>query len=205
MSPGDLADAVGWIALLLGVASTFAQFDRGRRQGVDGVSLATWSLFVMLGCFWISYGVASGSAIVALGSLLPLPMQLFIVARLEPAKSLGVVGRSFAVAFGLCGATTWLFGWSGGLLGAGIAMILLRGPQFVELVRSRSALGVSVASWSVSATCLACWAAYYFVRAQWVACAVTAVATLASGAIALLASWRHRRAGFALARAVARA
>ncbi|HEV7957942.1 MAG TPA: hypothetical protein VGP11_00625, partial [Acidimicrobiales bacterium] len=63
MSFGELADAIGWIALLLGVGSTVAQFERVRRLGTDGVSIATWTLFVLMSVFWICYGVAVHSAV----------------------------------------------------------------------------------------------------------------------------------------------
>ncbi len=194
MSLGELADAIGWIAALLGVASTVAQFDRVRRLGAEGVSIATWTLFILMGCFWVCYGVAERSPIIVLGSLIPMPFQLFIVGRLKPSQSAAIVARSCAYGFFLCGLTTYLWGWRGGLFGTGVAMIVNRGPQIVELVRYRSGSGVSAASWSVGATCLVCWVIYYASLHQWAAAASTVVAACASASIALLAAWRHRQA-----------
>ena len=77
MSFGELADAIGWVALLLGVGSTVAQFDRVRRIGIDGVSIATWTLFFLMSIFWVCYGVAEHSVVVVLGSAILMPFQLF--------------------------------------------------------------------------------------------------------------------------------
>jgi uncharacterized protein with PQ loop repeat len=194
MSFGELADAIGWVALLLGVGSTVAQFDRVRRLGVEGVSIATWTLFFLMSCFWVCYGVADHFLVVVLGSAILMPFQCSIVGRLKPRESRAVVARSCACAFLLCALTTLLFGWQGGLLGTGLLMIINRGPQISELVRSRSGLGVSVASWSVGAICLVCWLIYYAGQDQWAAAASTGVAAVASASIALLATWRHRQA-----------
>ncbi len=194
MSFGELADAIGWVALLLGVGSTVAQFDRVRRQGIEGVSIATWTLFFLMSCFWVCYGVAVHSVVVVLSSVILMPFQYSIVLRLRPREARMTVSRSTAYAFVLCGLTTCLWGWNGGLLGTGLLMIINRGPQITELVRSRSGSGVSVASWSVGALCLLCWVIYYAGLDQWAAAVSTGVAALASATIALLAMWRHRRA-----------
>ncbi|HWD97318.1 MAG TPA: hypothetical protein VG246_12930 [Acidimicrobiales bacterium] len=193
MSFGEVADAIGWVALLLGFGSTVAQFDRVRRLGIEGVSIATWTLFFLMSCFWVCYGVAVHSFVVVLSSVILMPFQVSIVHRLHPRRAAAIVARSFAYAFLLCALTTYLWGWSGGLLGTGLLMIINRGPQIIELVRSRTGSGVSVASWSVGAICLVCWVVYYAGLRQWAAAVSTGVATLASGSIALLATWRHHQ------------
>jgi uncharacterized protein with PQ loop repeat len=193
MSFGELADAIGWVALLLGVGSTVAQFDRVRRLGVEGVSIATWTLFFLMSCFWVFYGVAVHSVVVVLSSVILMPFQCSIVRRLEPGASRMIMSRSIGYAFLLCGLTTCLWGWNGGLLGTGLLMVINRGPQIIELLRSRSGSGVSVASWSVGAICLLCWVVYYAGQRQWMAAVSTGVAALASAMIALLATRRHHQ------------
>jgi uncharacterized protein with PQ loop repeat len=193
MSFGELADAIGWVALFLGAGSTGAQFDRVRRLGVEGVSIATWTLFFLMSCFWVFYGVAVHSVVVVLSSVILMPFQYSIVRTLKPSASPMIVSRSIAYAFLLCGLTTCLWGWNGGLLGTGLLMIINRGPQIIELLRSRSGSGVSVASWSVGAICLLCWVVYYAGQRQWAAALSTGVAAVASTMIALLATWRHRQ------------
>lgn len=197
MSFGEMADAIGWVALLIGVGSTVAQFDRVRRSGIEGVSIATWTLFLLMSCFWVCYGVADHSMVVVLGSAILMPFQLDIVRRLVPRRSAMIVARSCAYAFVLCALTTLLWGWNGGLLGTGALMIINRGPQIIELLRSRTGTGVSVASWSVGAASLVCWQVYYAGQDQWSAVIATGIAALASTVIALLAMWRHRQAGVA--------
>jgi uncharacterized protein with PQ loop repeat len=192
MSFGELADAVGWVALFLGVGSTVAQFDRVRRLGIEGVSIATWTLFFLMSCFWVFYGVAVHSVVVVLSSVVPMPFQYSIVRRLGPSESRTVMSRSITYAFLLCGLTTCLWDWNAGLLGTGLLIVINRGPQIIELLRSRSGSGVSVASWSVGALCLLCWVAYYAGQRQWMAAVSTGVAALASAMIALLATWRHQ-------------
>ena len=193
MSFGELADAIGWVALLLGVGSTVAQFDRVRRLSVDGVSIATWTLFLLMSCFWVCYGVAVHSAVVVLSSVILMPFQYSIVRRLKSQGSRMIVARSMVYAFLLCGLTTCLWGWNGGLLGTGLLMIINRGPQIIKLLRSHSGSGVSAASWLVGAICLLCWVVYYVGLGQWAAALSTGVAAVASTTIALLATWRHRQ------------
>lgn len=193
MSFGELADAIGWVALFLGVGSTVAQFDRVRRLGTDGVSIATWTLFALMSVFWVCYGLAEHSVVVILGSAILIPFQLSIVRHLRPRQSKAIVARSCAYAFGLCVLTTCLWGWEGGLLGTGALMIINRGPQILKLLRPGSGSGVSVASWSVGAICLAGWVIYYAGQRQWAASVATGIAVLASSTIALLATWRHRQ------------
>src|SRR5271169_2689083 len=89
--------AMGWLAVLAGAAGTLAQRRRVTTNGVAGVSLATWVLFAFMGCFWITYGVVAHSGEVVAGSVLCLPIQLSIVARLRPWARWRVVARAFAL------------------------------------------------------------------------------------------------------------
>lgn len=187
----------GWTALLLTLWGTIAQFRRTLRLGVEGVSLATWTLFVLMGCFWIVYGIDQRSAIIVLGSLLILPMQLAIVFRLRPWRSwpaTRVVAGSIIYVFVLSVLPTFFWGWPGGVYGAGVVMVLSRGPQIIELIRDPDVTGVSVKTWAMVAAGGACWIVYYENARLWAALVSTACAGVASLAIAVLAAWRQRQA-----------
>ena len=68
--------SMGWLAVASGVVGTSYQLRRVRALGVEGVSLATWVLFVYMGCFWITYGFAARSVEVVLGSALIMPLSV---------------------------------------------------------------------------------------------------------------------------------
>jgi len=189
-----LAIDIGWVAVVLGLCATLAQFARARRLGVEGVSLATWVLFIFMGCFWISYGVVARSWEIIMGSLSVFPFQLAIVYRLQPWRSPQVVLRSFAFFVISCVLPTMAWGWVGGVYGTGVAMTVNRGPQIVELIRQEDASGVSVASWMLGVVGCICWVTYYQNVHLWAALVSTSFAGLANLTIALLASWRHRQA-----------
>jgi uncharacterized protein with PQ loop repeat len=186
----SLATTGADVAVALGVVGTFAQFRRVRRDGAAGVSAATWTLFCLMGGFWMAYGTAAHSPEVVVGSLSLLPMQLSIVARLRPLDP-ATVGRAVAFFALCCVAPALVLGWDAGVLGVGVAMTVTRMPQLIELVRERDASGVSATSWYVGAAGCALWIAYYASTGMTAALAATAAAGLASLAIAGLATWRH--------------
>ncbi len=190
----SLAVACGSLAVALAFWGTAVQYWRIRLRGIDGVSLATWTLFILMGAFWITYGVVERSAVIVLGSLLVWPLQAAIVVRLRPWHSLAVVARSVGFAALLCVAPTVVWGWSAGVLGTGVAMVLNRTPQIAALVRHRHAGGVSAAMWSINVVGAALWVIYYQQARLWAALASTGLAGLASLAIALLTRWRHAQA-----------
>ncbi|HUX05146.1 MAG TPA: hypothetical protein VMV53_09625 [Acidimicrobiales bacterium] len=189
----DLTTTLGWSAVVLGAIGTYAQFRRVTLYGVEGMSLATWVVFVYLGLFWGAYGVVTNSWEMILGSLATLPLQLAIVARLAPVVRWRVSAGSLGAFGALCVVPTLEWGWSGGIYGAGVVMALTRGPQLVELVRCEEALGVSVGWWGLSAAAGVMWMAYYTGVRLWAAFAATAMAAVASTLIALLATWRHQQ------------
>ncbi|MGH9020154.1 MAG: hypothetical protein ACRDV0_03955 [Acidimicrobiales bacterium] len=187
-----LFSSLGWLAVAAGFVGALAQWRRVSREGVAGVSLATWTLFSLMGLFWICYGVSAHSPEVVLGSVSLLPLQVAIVVRLRP-WDLGVLARSLAFVAACCVVPTFLFGWVGGVIGVGVAMTANRVPQFVELVREDDASGVSAASWFLGVVGAGLWVLYYSGARLWAALASTAAAGLANLSIALLATWRHRR------------
>ena len=94
MSSQTIAAVMGWLAAVVGIASVIPQFRRVKSIGVDGVSLATWSLFALLGCFWIAYGVVEHSRQLILLSSILLPLQLTIILRLAGARRRIIVSCS---------------------------------------------------------------------------------------------------------------
>lgn len=193
MSSHALTAAIGWLAVAVGLVSTVVQWRRVSAEGIEGVSLATWSLFAMMGGFWISYGFAVHSWPVVLGSLIVLPIQGAILVRLAPWRDWRTVGWSLGLFAATCLMPALFGGWSAGVYGIGVAMSLTRIPQLVELVRSPDALGVSAASWSLAASGSVLWVAYYDGDHLWAALVATSAAGLANVAIAALAAWRHRQ------------
>jgi uncharacterized protein with PQ loop repeat len=192
----------GWLAVVLGIVGTIAQYVRINRLGVEGVSLATWTLFILLGSFWITYGAVSAhSWQVLLGSLLILPLQVSIVMRLKPWRRWRVTSRSFAFFVVSCVLPTLVFGWQGGVYGTGVAMVALRVPQIIELVRQEDASGVSVSSWMLGVCGAALWIAYYVGARLWAPLISTFCSGIASLVIAALASWRHTQRRSVLLRA----
>ncbi len=193
MSLLSFGASVGWLAVLTGVVGTYVQRRRVTTNGAAGVSLATWTLFAFMGCFWITYGVVAHSAQVVAGSVLCLPIQLSIVVRLRPGVRWGVVARAFALFFACCVVPTAMLGWSGGVYGTGVAMTINRLPQLIELVRNADAGGVAAGTWYLAVFGSMCWVLYYAGAHLWAPLIATAVAGVASLAIALLATWRHAR------------
>ena len=195
MTAHALYVSAGWIAVVLGIIGTIAQYVRINRLGVEGVSLATWLLFVLLGSFWITYGAVSAhSWQVLLGSLLILPFQVSIVTRLKPWRRWRVTSRSIAFFLVSCVLPTLMWGWSGGVYGTGVAMVAMRIPQIVELLRQEDASGVSASSWVLGVCGAGLWIAYYTGSSLWAPLISTFCSGVASLVIACLASWRHSQA-----------
>ncbi len=182
---------MGWLAVLSGVVGTTTQLRRVSTRGIEGVSLATWVLFVYMGCFWITYGFVARSHEVVLGSALILPMQLAILFRLKPWLRIAVPIRALGYFVLCCVVPTFLWGWAGGVLGTGVAMTINRAPQLIELVRHADASGVSATSWFIGAFGCTLWIFYYTGAHLWAALTATGVAGLANFTIGLLATWRH--------------
>ena len=188
-----VALSLGWVAVGLTFWGSLAQFLRIRSRGIEGVSLATWTLFALMGCFWIAYGFAQRSAVIVLGSLLVLPLQVGVVADLSPWREATVLARVALFSFLAVVVPTLLWGWSGGVYGAGVDMVITLGPQLIALVRTRDATGVSVSMWMLGVAALVCWVVYYQNARLWAPLTSTSCGAVASLGIALLALWRHRQ------------
>jgi uncharacterized protein with PQ loop repeat len=81
---------VGWIAVVLGLVVAYTQFKRMTQRGIEGVSLATWTLFLYLDLFWILYGLSAHSWQLIIGCTITLPLQLLIWFELKPFRRLRV-------------------------------------------------------------------------------------------------------------------
>ena len=186
---------LGWGAVIIGVVGVWAQHRRASQIGVEGVSLATWVLFVYMGVFWITYGAVSAhSWEVILGSLIAFPIQVAIVVRLRPWREWRVLTLAFGFFLVTCLIPTMLWGWAAGVYGIGVTMTLTRTPQIIELIRQQDAAGVSVNSWLLGAAGSGMWVIYYGGVHLWAPLIATGFAGLASTTIALLGAWRHAQA-----------
>lgn len=194
MSYATFSVSLGWTAVSIGVIGTFAQLRRVAVNGVAGVSRTTWLLFVLMGCFWISYGFSAHSIEVIMGSVLCLPIQAAIIFRLRAWEQWRSVAQASAIFVVLCVAPTIAFGWAGGVYGTGVAMTVNRVPQFIELIRESDATGVSAGSWFLGVAGSFCWVMYYTGVHLWAPLVSTAAAGMASLCIALMATWRHTQA-----------
>ena len=203
MNYHDLALTFGWIAVVLTVWGSGAQFLRILRRGTGGVSLGTWTLFTYMGIFWTCYGFDQHSLIIILGSAITLPFQAGVALHLRPWQSWAVFSRVTLYSALICFAPVIFWGWSAGVYGAGVTMVITRGPQLVELLRNPDATGVSVPMWMLSSAALLCWVVYYEDAHLWAAFTSVLCAGLASTAIALLALQRHRQGQARLAASAA--
>ena len=194
MIHASFAVTVGWLGVSLGAVSTYVQYQRSRQVSTEGISLATWYQFALMSVFWISYGLAVHQIVIVAGSLICLPMQVSIVARLSPLQNMTTIVRSSAFILVCSLAPTLLLGWSAGVLGTGIVMVANRFPQIATLVRHPGDLGVSALSWLMGAVCSLMWVAFYLGARLWAPLVVTALAMAGNLAIAALAQWRHREA-----------
>jgi uncharacterized protein with PQ loop repeat len=184
---------IGWSAVVLSGVVAFSQFRRINHRGIEGVSLATWTLFTYMALFWILYGISIHSWQLVVGSVVALPFQLMIWQRLKPwdRPRVGLHSLAFFAAF--CCAPAIFWGWSGAAVGAGTAGWVTRTPQLVQLVRHEGASGVSTSSWLTAGFASGLWVIYYSGAHLWPVMSVTAVAGLVSLSIAALAGWRHHQ------------
>jgi uncharacterized protein with PQ loop repeat len=184
---------IGWFAVVLGGVVAFTQYRRMSERGIEGVSLATWTLFLYMAVFWILYGVSIHSWQLTVGSAVALPLQIMIWSRLKPWTRPQVAVHSLLFFAVFCCAPAVFWGWSGAAVGAGTAGWVTRTPQLVHLVRHEEANGVSASSWMTAGFVSGLWVIYYSGERLWPVMSVTAVSGLVSLSIATLAGWRHRQ------------
>ncbi len=193
MTYHDFALGLGWLAVSLGVPGTVSQWQRIRTQGIEGVSVATWLLFVWMSYFWISYGFVAHSAQVTWGSLIVVPMQMAILYRLAPWKHRRTSLLATLFFFVMAVLPTAIFGWQAGVYCMTIVMIANRVPQILELLRQPDASGVSAGSWLIGVLGTWFWILYYQNVHLWSALIATAGVSLANIVVFALVVWRHRQ------------
>lgn len=184
---------IGVIAVLGGYWTTWIQLQRARTIGIEGISLATWLLFLWMGFFWASYGLAISNHLIWAGSLPLLPLQGALVWMLHPFRQPRTIIATIVAIAILSFGTTALWGWNAGVAGTTLAMFWNRLPQIVELIRDPDVRGVSVSSWAIGALCSLLWVTYYLGERLWFPLVATTVATMSNLVIALLAVWRQRQ------------
>ena len=193
MSSHLLFSIIGWIAAFLGLPGTIVQYRRILKDGVEGISVATWMLFAFMCVYWIAYGVAVSSWVVIMGSLIVFPFQLLVISHLSPMKHLKIVFGS-AVFILLC---AWLpamiWGWNAGVYGTGFAMVMNRMPQLIELIRVKHVFGVSASSWAIGSLGSFLWIIYYISERMWAAFFATLVSGIVNVLIMILTIWRHHQ------------
>ena len=193
MSSHLLFSIIGWTAAFLGLPGTIVQYRRILKDGVEGISVATWMLFAFMCVYWIAYGVAVSSWVVIMGSLIVFPFQLLVISHLSPMKHLKIVFGS-AVFILLC---AWLpamiWGWNAGVYGTGFAMVMNRMPQLFELIRVKHVFGVSASSWAIGSLGSFLWIIYYISERMWAAFFATLVSGIVNVLIMILTIWRHHQ------------
>lgn len=192
------ATIAGVLGVLGGYWTTWIQLRRARTVGTEGISLATWLLFLWMGVFWASYGLSISNHLMWAGSLPLLPLQGALVWKLHPFRQPRTIVVTVVAIALLSFATTALWGWNAGVAGTTVAMFWNRLPQIVELLRDPDVRGVSVSSWAIGALCSLLWVVYYISTGLEFALVATAVATVSNLTIALLALWRQRQQAAAL-------
>ena len=193
MSSHLLFSIIGWIAAFLGLPGKIVQYRRILKDGVEGISVATWMLFAFMCVYWIAYGVAVSSWVVIMGSLIVFPFQLLVISHLSPMKHLKIVFGS-AVFIIIC---AWLpamiWGWNAGVYGTGFAMVMNRMPQLIELIRVKHVFGVSASSWAIGSLGSFLWIIYYISERMWAAFFATLVSGIVNVLIMILTIWRHHQ------------
>ncbi len=188
----SIATILGWVGAISGGVLTWVQVRRSQLHGSEGVSPLTWSLFLFMGVFWVSYGIALDSVPLIAGTVIVAPLQLWILLLVGFAKA----WRSMALALGIVLATimvpTAIWGWAAGALAIGVVMIVTRLPQITDLIVEPSVEGVSVSSWVIGCGNLGVWLIYYAAHHQ-VATVISMVMAITGNLVIIgLVEWRRR-------------
>jgi uncharacterized protein with PQ loop repeat len=185
------ADVIGWTGALTGGFMTAIQYVRARRVGVDGISPLTWSLFLMMGIFWMAYGIEEHSACMVVGTIMVAPVQAAILLTLGWKETWRSMGLALITVILTILLPTVIWGWNVGAGSIGVVMVFTRLPQIIDLLRLPSVEGVSVMSWLLSSVNLGLWLYYYLVHHD-TGAAISMVITIASNLlITVLAARRH--------------
>jgi hypothetical protein len=152
--------------------------------------------FSLTGMFWILYGIHEHNAIIICGSVIILPMQLSVTFRLRPWAHLATTARSVTVIGLLSALPTFLGGWSMGVAGTGISMVVNRIPQLIELITHDDVSGVSLVTWLSGVFGSIVWGTFYFTQHLRNAFLANVSVGIMNLTITSLVLWRHRRARY---------
>ena len=184
----------------MGGFMTVVQYRRTKRVGVDGISPLTESMFLMLGIFFMAYGLSLHSVPLFLGTMFSAPFQLAILLAIGWSKTWRTMLGALAIVIFAIFLPAALWGWNVGAGSIGIVMMFTRLPQIVDLIRMPSVEGVSVVSWLLSSVNLGLWLYYYGYHHD-TGAAISMVVTIASNLIiVVIAALRHRHTKLLLAR-----
>jgi len=176
------------------------QYRRAKRVGVDGISPLTESMFLMVGIFWMAYGLTLHSAPLFFATMFSAPFQMAILLTIGWRKTWRSVLGALAIVIFAIVLPTALWGWNVGAVSIGIVMTFTRLPQIVDLIQMPSVEGVSVGSWLLSSVNLGLWL-YYYVDQHHTGAAISMVVTISSNLlIVVIAALRHRHTKELLAR-----
>ena len=184
----------------MGGFMTVVQYRRTKRVGVDGISPLTESMFLMLGIFFMAYGLTLHSAPLFLGTMFSAPFQLAILLAIGWSKTWRTMLGALAIVIFAIFLPAALWGWNVGAGSIGIVMMFTRLPQIVDLIRMPSVEGVSVVSWLLSSVNLGLWLYYYGYHHD-TGAAISMVITITSNLlIVVITALRHRHTKELLAR-----
>ncbi|WP_139142724.1 hypothetical protein [Humibacillus sp. DSM 29435] len=139
--------------------------------------MSAWLQGLFLGAIWAGYGVATGQWVLLLSEgAFALGSAAIVWRLLAPPRAL----VSLLGCISLVAVLFWLVGPGPCLILASIASLTARFAQIVTTVRTHSAAGVSIATWSVIAASNAAWAANGVQRADTIFTWSAAAGALAS-------------------------
>lgn len=175
------ATTLALLAAALTAACTLPQLHWAFRA-TKGVSLSAWLQGLFLGTIWATYGAATGQRVLLLSEGAFALGSAAIAWRLLPPPR---AAASVLGCIALVSTLFWLLGPGACLILASIASLTARLAQIATSVRTRSAAGVSVATWLLLAASNALWAANGVVRADTVFAWSAAAGALASLIVAV--------------------
>lgn len=78
--PTRRLDAVAYVLGIIGPLATIPQlYEVWIRQNADGVSLVTWSVFILLSFFWLHYAIRHKEKPLIVGQGMWVVMQILVV------------------------------------------------------------------------------------------------------------------------------
>lgn len=178
-------------AAALAAVCSIPQCHRALRQ-TAGLSVSAWLQSFALGLIWATYGLATQQWVLLVSEGAFACGSLAIVSRLLPGRRTAM----WAVACALLVAGAFaVFGAGPCLLAASLASVMTRVSQIRDVIRSRTAAGVSIPTWLVLAAANFAWAAAGLCRSDTFFAWSAAIGGLASLAVVATCVAVARRPG----------